>query len=109
MKTPTQLSVTQLRDALAAGEKLVLLDVREPQELALASLPGAVHIPMGDIRYRMDELDPDARTVVMCHHGVRSWHVANFLVERGDFSEVQNLAGGIDAWSLDVDPSVPRY
>ena len=93
---------------LDSGRALVLLDVREPEELALASLPGALHIPMGEVPGRLHELDPDAEIVVMCHHGIRSASVAEFLARR-EFSHVVNLAGGIDAWSATVDPSVPRY
>jgi len=92
---------------LDTAEPVVLLDVREPEEVALARLPGSVHIPWGDSR-RLHELDPDAQIVVYCHHGIRSANVAAYLVQR-DFTDVANLAGGIDAWSLTVDPSLPRY
>jgi len=93
---------------LDTAEPVVLLDVREPEEVALARLPGSVHIPMGEIPGRLHELDPDAQIVVYCHHGIRSANVAAYLVQR-DFTDVANLAGGIDAWSLTVDPSLPRY
>jgi rhodanese-related sulfurtransferase len=86
----------------------VLLDVREPWELAAAALPGASHIPMGDIPDRLHELEPARTTVVICHHGRRSARVADYL-ERNGFTDVINLAGGIDAWSETVDPAVPRY
>jgi len=101
-------SVTEVKRQLDSGQPLVLLDVREPEELLLARLPGAVHIPMGDVPGRLHELDPDAGIVVFCHHGIRSASVAHFLAQR-DFGNVVNLAGGIDAWSVHVDPSVPRY
>jgi len=97
-----------LKDRLARGEKLVLVDVREPEEIALASFAGALHIPMGDIPSRIGELDPDSEIVVVCHHGLRSAQVAGYLA-RMDFERVLNLAGGIDAWSMEVDRSVPRY
>ena len=100
--------VKTARDAASADAPIVLLDVRELPELALSSLPGVTHIPMGAIPRRIDELDPDAAVVVMCHHGVRSMRVALFLKQQG-FSDVSNLRGGIDAWSLELDPSVPRY
>jgi rhodanese-related sulfurtransferase len=103
-----QLSPAEVKQRLDNGGALVLLDVREPQELVLAALPGAVHIPMGEIAGRLHELDPDAEIVVFCHHGIRSASVARFLAERA-FAHVANLAGGIDAWSMHVDPSVPRY
>jgi rhodanese-related sulfurtransferase len=85
-----------------------LLEVREPWEVATASLPGAIAIPMGQIAARAGELDPSRPVVCLCHHGMRSLQVVRFLLEQG-FSEVVNLQGGIDAWSTDLDPSVPRY
>ncbi|MDH3420592.1 MAG: rhodanese-like domain-containing protein [Gammaproteobacteria bacterium] len=85
-----------------------LLDVREPEELAIASLPGSLHIPMREIPGRLEQLDRDRPIVVMCHTGVRSRHVAGFLLAN-DFKHVYNLAGGIDAWSAEIDPALPRY
>ena len=104
----TSLSPQHLRERLDAGEALVVLDVREPEEIAIARLDGAVEIPMQDIPARLAELDSTAEIVVVCHHGMRSAHVASFLAEQG-FARVANLTGGIDAWSLTVDPSVARY
>ena len=97
-----------LKTRLDRGESVLILDVREPFEIALAPFPGATHIPMGDIPSRLTELDPDQETVVVCHHGVRSAQVAMYLAQMG-FERVLNLAGGIDAWSEDADPSTPRY
>jgi len=108
MPLPDSLAPRELRRLLDAGHPLVLLDVREPEEVALVRLDGAVHIPMGEIPGRLHELDPDADIVVYCHHGIRSANVAAFLLRR-DFASVANLSGGIDAWSLTVDPSLPRY
>jgi rhodanese-related sulfurtransferase len=90
----------------------VLLDVREPWEVAVAALqldgaPGC-HIPLSQIPERLSELDPSQSIVCICHHGVRSRQVVAFL-ERQGFESVYNLAGGIDAWSALVDPTVPRY
>jgi len=85
-----------------------VLDVREPWELALASVEMTVNIPMGQVPDRLAELDPAQTMVVMCHHGNRSRQVAIFMKQRG-FSRVINLAGGIDAWSAEVDPTIPRY
>jgi rhodanese-related sulfurtransferase len=90
------------------GDKLIVLDVREPEEIAIAPFPDALHIPMGDIPSRLTELDPDAEWVVVCHHGVRSAQVAMYLAHMG-FARVSNLNRGIDAWSLTADPSTPRY
>ncbi len=87
---------------------VVLLDVREPQEIAIASIPGAVHVPMREIPARLRELQNDKPVVVMCHSGSRSRQVAGFLLSAG-FSDVFNLSGGIDAWSQKVDPHTPRY
>lgn len=92
----------------AAGGAPILLDVREPDEVALCRIPGSLHIPMHDIPRRLRELDPERPIIVHCHHGVRSEKVARFLLQQ-DFAEVTSLRGGIDAWSLEVDPSVPRY
>jgi rhodanese-related sulfurtransferase len=92
-----------------SGEKYTLLDVREPIELQQASLPGAVHIPMGDITRRANqELDPDAHIVVMCHHGVRSMNVTMYLRQQG-FEKAQSLAGGIDRYAREIDPSIGTY
>ncbi|HWN57451.1 MAG TPA: rhodanese-like domain-containing protein [Methylomirabilota bacterium] len=97
-----------LKARLDRGESVLILDVREPFEIALAPFPGATHIPMGNIPSRLTELDPDRETVVVCHHGVRSAQVAMYLAQNG-FEHVLNLSGGIDAWSEDADPSTPRY
>jgi rhodanese-related sulfurtransferase len=103
-----QITVLELKRQLDSGRAPVLLDVREPEELAVARLPNAIHIPMGEVPGRLHELDPDAEIIVFCHHGIRSASVAQFLAQR-EFAHVANLAGGIDAWSARVDPSVPRY
>lgn len=97
-----------LKARLDKGDQPVLLDVREPEEVAIVQLPGAVHIPMGEIPGRVHELDPDKEIIVYCHHGVRSLRVAQFLAQR-DFTKVANLAGGIDAWALEVEPGMARY
>ncbi len=98
--------------AQAHGRPLVL-DVREPYELQQASLkPDAtydlVHIPMGVIPPRLNELDPTRPVACLCHHGGRSMQVAAFLKHQG-FQHVANISGGINAWSLQVDTTVPRY
>jgi rhodanese-related sulfurtransferase len=104
----TELEPLELKRRLDRGEQLTILDVREPEELAIAALPGAKHIPMGDIPSRLAELDPDAEWVIVCHHGMRSANVAMYLARMG-FEHIANLTGGIDQWSLTIDPSVPRY
>jgi len=89
-------------------EKVLLLDVREPFERELAAIHPSVHIPMGDIPSKADEIPRDRELIVYCHGGTRSMMVAGFLENLG-FTQVANLAGGIDAWSLQVDGSIPRY
>ena len=92
----------------------ILLDVREPWEFQTAQIEGSKHIPMGDIPMgdipsrAHQELDPDEHIVVVCHHGVRSLSVTNWLRQQG-FDKVQSMRGGIDAWSRQIDPKVPLY
>ncbi len=87
----------------------LLLDVREPWEFQAAHLPDSLLMPMGDVPSRAHaELDPDAHIVVVCHHGQRSLSVAMWLRGQG-FERAQSLAGGIDAWSRTIDPTIPRY
>ena len=86
----------------------LVLDVREDWEHAIAHLPGDVHIPMGAIPGRCETLPRDRPLVVYCHHGMRSAQVVAFLAARG-FASVYNLTGGIDAWSVEIDPTLPRY
>ncbi len=98
----------EVADRIARGEDLVIVDVREPHELAIAHFPHALHVPLGVLPLKAHEL-PATRTLVLaCHHGARSMRALELLRERG-FSQVRNLAGGIDAWSLEVDNTVPRY
>lgn len=92
----------------ARGESVVLLDVREPLELSIAAVVGAVHVPMRDIPVRLTELPRDKPVVVMCHSGMRSYRVAEYLLGNA-FKDVFNLRGGIDAWSTQLDSQVPRY
>lgn len=98
----------QLKERMERGDTLLILDVREPEEIALAAFPDATHIPMGEVPGRLSELDPQRETVVVCHHGIRSAQVAGYLASLG-FARVLNLTGGIDAWSVTVDSAVPRY
>ena len=103
-----QMTVATLREMLQRGSALTLLDVREPWEIALASLPGTLDIPLNQIPARLKELDADSAIIVMCKAGARSQMAADFLIAQG-FSRVSNLQGGIDAWSREIDPSVPTY
>lgn len=106
-----ELSVIELHQWLqdsARPNKPVLIDVREPWELELASLPQAKPMPMQEVPARIDELSLDRPIVCMCHHGGRSLQVANYLYSQG-LPDVYNLTGGINAWSLHLDNSIPRY
>lgn len=104
-----QMAAGELQAWLAApGEPPLLLDVREPWEYDICHIPGSVLLPMGAIQARLGELDPERETVVICHHGVRSYHVARFLEHQG-FRRVINLSGGVDAWAKSADPSMPTY
>jgi rhodanese-related sulfurtransferase len=95
--------------ALLNQKQARLIDVREPWELATTHVEGCVAMPMGEVPARAhQELDPEERLVVMCHHGVRSMNVTVWLRQQG-FEQVQSLRGGIDAWSVEVDPAVARY
>ena len=105
-----QIDVRQLAAKLQANEAVYLLDVRQPWEHETAALPGSTLIPLGELPRRAAEIQPPpgALLVVYCHHGVRSLSGAAILEANG-IPEAYSLAGGIEAWSLLVDPSVPRY
>ena len=107
-----QLPVDELPALCRSPLAPLLLDVREPWEVALAPLEVAgatlLAIPMGELPSRLAELSPSRPVVCVCHHGMRSLQVARWL-ERAGFDAVYNLEGGIDAWSREIDPSVPRY
>ncbi|HKY63506.1 MAG TPA: rhodanese-like domain-containing protein [bacterium] len=102
------ISPKKLAQMLQEGEQLQLLDVRELSEIQRAGFPGARHIPMGQLEARIAELNPDQTTVVICHYGNRSSVAAEQLKKKG-FKNVMNLKGGIDAYSREVDPGIPRY
>jgi rhodanese-related sulfurtransferase len=110
MPLPIDIDVRSVKQMLDSSEKFVLLDCREPNEVATARIAGSIHIPMREVPARLAELEPQkaGRVIVHCHHGGRSLRVTQFLRQQG-FDQAQNMAGGIDAWSLEVDPSVPRY
>ena len=104
----TEIQPAALKELLASPQPPLVLDVREPWELAKARLPGTLDIPMNQIPQRLAELPRDRPIVVMCHGGGRSTKVAHFLLQNG-FSQVANLTGGIHAWANDVDPGVGTY
>jgi len=114
MATPLPLQALQLQARLQQGEPLQLVDVREAQELELAALDQPViHLPLSRSQDWLDQipalLDRQRPVVVLCHAGMRSWQFASWLIETQGYEDVWNLEGGIEAWSRDVDPTVPRY
>ena len=103
-----QIDVRALRERMESGRNCLLLDVREPFEFEMARIEGANLIPLGQLPARYGELDREKEIFVMCHSGVRSERAAEFLRSAG-FTKISNVAGGIDAWSQEVDPAIPRY
>jgi rhodanese-related sulfurtransferase len=97
-----------LKERLDRGEKVMLVDVREPHEHAICRIEGAVLIPMGSIPANLQKLDGDEDVICYCHHGIRSLDVANWLRAQG-VKSAKSIAGGIDRWSVEIDPKVPRY
>ncbi|MBF2004974.1 rhodanese-like domain-containing protein [Chlorogloeopsis fritschii PCC 9212] len=109
----TQIGVEELAQRLSTGEpSLQFIDVREPQEVAIASVEGFVNLPLSQFAEWADQIptrfDPHAETFVLCHHGIRSAQMCQWLIAQG-FTNVKNIAGGIDAYSSLVDPSIPQY
>jgi rhodanese-related sulfurtransferase len=93
---------------LDRGDKLLLVDVREPWEFEICRIEGAKHLPMGSIPANLQALDTDDEVICYCHHGMRSLDVAVWLRGQG-VARAKSLAGGIERWSLEIDPRVPRY
>lgn len=104
-----EITATELKQRLDNGDDIQILDVREANEVALARLPNTIHIPLGQVINRMSEIDPTRETVVHCKMGGRSARAIDALQRSGFTGDLLNLAGGITAWSNDVDPSVPKY
>lgn len=108
---PLEITPQDIQRRLQAGEKLALIDVREPGEFQIARIAGAELVPMRTVPAELSRLDAQAEQaplIVFCHHGVRSLNVVHWLREQG-VDACQSMAGGIDRWSLEIDPSVPRY
>jgi rhodanese-related sulfurtransferase len=99
---------SDVKQRLDRGEKMMLIDVREPHEYAICHIEGAILIPMGTIPANLQKLDTDEDVICFCHHGMRSMDVANWLRAQG-VKSAKSMAGGIDRWSLEIDPKVPRY
>jgi rhodanese-related sulfurtransferase len=108
---PLEITPQDVQRRIDAGEPLVLIDVREPEEFAITRIEGATLIPMQSIPANLQALEAKADEgilIIVCHHGVRSLNVVSWLRNQG-VSACQSMAGGIDVWSAEVDPSVPRY
>jgi len=103
-----QITPLQLQQKRAQQPDLKILDVREPHEFEFAHIVDSILIPLSLIPLKIEELDRNEDFVVLCHHGVRSMMACQFLAKEG-FEKLYNLAGGIDAWSLECDSTVPRY
>ena len=102
------ITVSELKARMDKGDKIFLLDVREPHEYSLAKIDGSVLIPLGQVPHSLKQLDPSSEIVAYCHKGMRSADAVGFLLQQG-FANVKNLIGGIEAWSIEIDQSVPRY
>lgn len=110
MTTPIEVSCADVKARLDASEPLLLIDCREPDEHAIVNLPAATLIPLAEIPTKLDEIAAagDTPVVIHCHHGMRSLQAANWLRQNG-VEHAQSMAGGIDAWSVEIDPGAPRY
>jgi rhodanese-related sulfurtransferase len=104
-----EITATELKQRLDSGEDIQIIDVREPNEYAVARIPNSIHIPLGQVLNRMSEIDPARETVVHCKMGGRSARAIEALTRAGFSGKLANLKGGITAWSNEVDPSVPKY
>ncbi|MCU1267413.1 MAG: Dinucleotide-utilizing enzyme involved in molybdopterin and thiamine biosynthesis family 2 [Acidobacteria bacterium] len=104
-----EITATELKQRLDNGEDIQIIDVREADEVAIAKIPNAIHIPLGQVINRMTEIDSERETVVHCKMGGRSARAIEALKRSGFSGNLTNLKGGITAWSNEVDPSVPKY
>jgi len=104
-----EINSTELKQRLDKGDDIQILDVREDNEVAIGRIPNAVHIPMGQVLSRINEIDPDRETVVYCKMGGRSARVVDALQRSGFTGKLINLKGGIVGWSNEVDPTGPKY
>ena len=104
-----EITASELKAKMDAGEDIQLIDVRQPDEYAFANIEGAKLIPLGEVIARMDEIDPSRKTVIHCKMGGRSARAIEALQQRGFTGSLSNLVGGITAWSNDVDPTILKY
>jgi rhodanese-related sulfurtransferase len=110
MDPALEVNVGEVKQMIDNGHKFLLLDVRQPDEYAHVNIEGSKLIPLKELGQRIGELSgyEDQSIIVHCHHGGRSMQATLFLRQQG-FTDVKNMAGGIDAWSIQIDPSKPRY
>jgi rhodanese-related sulfurtransferase len=104
-----EITPAELKQRLDKGDDIQIVDVREDNEVAIGRLPNSIHIPLGQILSRMNEIDPNRETVVHCKMGGRSARAIDALQRSGYQGKLVNLKGGILRWSDEVDPSVPKY
>jgi sulfur-carrier protein adenylyltransferase/sulfurtransferase len=104
-----EISATDLKRRMDAGDDIQLIDVRQPDEWAFAKIEGAKLIPLGELLSRMSELDENRETVIHCKSGMRSANAVQALQRAGFKGALKNLKGGITAWSNEVDPKIPKY
>jgi rhodanese-related sulfurtransferase len=102
------ISVRELKEKMEAGDSIMLLDVREPFEYEIARIDGSALIPLNELSGRLDELDPEKEIVALCKSGARSASAVQLLQSAG-YARSVNLAGGIDAWADEIDPTMPKY
>ena len=102
------ITVQELKGKMDKGDAFVLVDVREPHEIAISQLPGSIKIPLGTLPGSVNKLSTADEIVIHCRTGVRSAQAVQFLMNAG-FRKVRNLTGGIDQWAVEIDPAVPRY
>jgi len=103
-----QISVTELKKKIDNNDNFILIDVRQVNELDICKIASAKHIPLHILMHRLDEIDRSSTVIMMCHVGGRSQRAAEFLVSQG-YTDVYNLAGGIDAWAAQIDSTMARY
>jgi rhodanese-related sulfurtransferase len=104
-----EISAAELKRLMDGGEDIQLIDVRQPEEYAVARIEGAKLIPLGEVMSRIGEIDPTRKTIIHCKMGGRSAKAIEVLRSAGFIGELKNLKGGITAWSNEVDPKVPKY
>ena len=104
-----EITPAELKQRLDKGDDIQIVDVREDNEVAIGRIPDSIHIPLGQILSRMNEIDPNRETVVHCKMGGRSARAIDALQRSGFQGKLVNLKGGILRWSDEVDPSVPKY